>query len=238
MKQSLHILTEEDKKYLRKVSRYLQSYGLNGATIRLLELDDYCGFELDDIDFESPLHLANNYSVEVPDGLKPILKKMIEAGMDKVDDADCPDYINYGGVDVEINVENSEITASYFFNYYDRGEPEGVEWSVEEDPELKSIFDEIIENNGNFEPIMEIRYNGSGDSGYVEDRFENNESVPAGVQDWCERELSNNFGGWENNEGADGYFKFDMEKNTIELVHTYNVDEQRYITLSEDKFGK
>lgn len=239
MEQSLHILTEEDKKYLRKVSRYIQSYGITYAEIRLLELEDYPGFDESDIDFENVTHLSNNYSVEVPEGLKTILKKMVEAGMDKMNNLDFPsiDYINYGAVDVEIDCKRDEIRLSYFHTYYDRGGENSVDFSVEDEDISQELFNQINET-GDVEPIMEIRYNGSGDSGYVEDRFENGVSVPAGLQDWCERALSSNFGGWEKNEGADGKFLFNMEKNTVELNHAYNIEEQFLVTLAEDKFDK
>ena len=90
MEQSESILTEDEKKYLRKVSRYIQSYGITYAEIRLLELNDYPGFDESDIYFDDITHLSNNYSVEVPEGLKPILKKMVDAGMVKMNSLDFP----------------------------------------------------------------------------------------------------------------------------------------------------
>jgi hypothetical protein len=240
MEQSESILTEDEKKYLRKVSRYIQSYGITYAEIRLLELNDYPGFDESDIYFDNITHLSNNYSVEIPEGLKPILKKMVEAGMVKMNSLDFPavDYINYGAVDVDIDCKNNQIRLVYFHTYYDKGGEDSIDFSVEDEDISQELFNQINENVTDVEPIMEIRYNGSGDSGYVEDRFENGASVPAGVQDWCERALSSNFGGWENNEGSDGQFLFNMEKNTVELNHTYNVDEQFTATLYEEKFDK
>jgi len=239
MEQSISILTPEDKKYLRKVSRYLQSYGLQRGDIELLELEDgYEIYEISDIRFDRVTNFSNNYSVEVPEGLIPILEKIVVAGQKRQDDIDFPDYVNYGRIEIEIDCVSSEITLLHYITYTESVTEGDLEFSTEDDEISMDVFNSIKENCTDVEPLMELRYNGSGDSGYLEDRFENGEPVPGPVENWCEIQLSRNFGGWENNEGSEGNFIFNMENNTAELNHTWNEQNSTTTTLFEGEFGK
>jgi hypothetical protein len=239
MKQSASILTPKDKKYLRKVSRYLQSYGLKQGDIELLEIEDgYEIYEISDIRFDRVTNLSNNYSVEVPEGLIPILEKIVVAGQKRQNDINIPEYTDYGRVEIEIDCVSSEIRLLHYIVYTEAGNGGNLEFSTENDEIGMDIFNSIRENCTEVEPIMELRYNGSGDSGYLEDRFENGEPVTGPVEDWCERQLSRNFGGWEINEGSQGDFIFNMENNTAELNHTWNEQNSTTTTLFEEEFGK
>ncbi len=48
--------------------------------------------------------------------------------------------------------------------------------------------------------------------------------------------MLSNYGGWEINEGSQGYFIFDLKNKTVELNHTMNVEESESKTLYEEKF--
>ena len=86
--------------------------------------------------------------------------------------------------------------------------------------------------------ILTLKYNGSGDSGYIENSFdENGDDVPAGIEDWCYRALENNFGGWEINEGSDGEFIFDFNNSMVTLNHIMNTEETETDTLYEESFA-
>jgi hypothetical protein len=56
------------------------------------------------------------------------------------------------------------------------------------------------------------------------------------IEEWCYKELEENFGGWEINEGSQGEFQFDFNEKTVTLSHTYNtlVDESN--TIWEEEF--
>ena len=223
MKQSASILTPEDKKYLRKVSRYLQSYGLKQGDIELLELEDGNEYyDISDIDFDGITHLSNNYSVELPEGLRPILEKIVAAGQKRQDNIDFPEYIDYGRIELEIDCTNNEIRLIHYIVYTETGDGNHLEFSVEDDEISMDVFNSIRENCTEVEPLMEVRYNGSGDSGYLEDRFENGEPLPGPVENWCERQLSRNFGGWENNEGSqEHYLKKNLENKLFTTIYNY-----------------
>jgi len=87
-------------------------------------------------------------------------------------------------------------------------------------------------------PQYYFQYNGSGDSGYIESNFEENgDALPTSIEDWCYRQLEDNFGGWEINEGSDGEFKFNFNDMTITLNHTYNTEENSTDTIFEESFA-
>jgi len=239
MKQSMSILTPEDKKYLRKISRYLESYELSEGFIEIVELEDgYQVYETSDINFDRVTNFYNNYYAEVPEGLIPIIKKILITGERNQDKIDFPDYIDYGRIEIEIDRVNSEIRLNHYMVYTEASDGRSLEFTIEDNDIGIDIFNSIREESTDVEPIMELKYNGSGDSGYFEDRFENGVPVTGTVEDWCERALSYNFGGWENNEGSQGFFLFNMENNTAELHHTYNERNNITTTLFEEEFGK
>jgi len=231
---SQNILTPEEKKYIGKVSRYLRSMGMTFGEI-LFEMEpDEEGISYNPKDF--PTHFENNYTAEIPDGLVPILKKII----DYVDDdglySELPNdgYIDYQRFEITIDSDKREISLTHIYSFLTEGGSEGVEYDdMIEEWEEKGIFDdtEIPEDN-----YLALKYNGGGDSGYIESNFESGQSVPTEVENWCYQQLEENFGGWEINEGSQGEFQFDFNEKTVILSHAYNIEESRSNTLWEEEF--
>jgi hypothetical protein len=228
------ILTPEEKKYLGKVSRYLSSLGMKYGEIN---------FEMDTDDEEIsynpnnfPTHFDNNYTAEIPDGLVPILKKII----DYVDDSDLYDNlpndgdIDYQRFEITIDGVKREISLTHIYSYFTEGDSMGIEYDdMIEEWEEKGVFDDTsIPEDGR----LILRYNGGGDSGYIESDFENGEPSPGAVEEWCYQQLSDNFGGWEINEGSQGEFQFDFNEKTVILQHTYNTMLDETNTIWEEEF--
>ena len=229
-----NILTPEEKKYLGRVSRYLASMGMNYGEINFeMEQDDE---EISYSEYGFPTHFDNNYYAEIPDGLIPILKKII----DYVDDdglySNLPDGsdIDYQRFEITISGVKKEIALTHIYSYYSEGDSTGIEYDdMIEEWEEKGVFDDTsIPEDGR----LILRYNGGGDSGYIESDFENGEPSPGAVEEWCYQQLEENFGGWEINEGSQGEFQFDFNEKTVILSHTYNIIEDRSNTLWEEKF--
>jgi hypothetical protein len=231
-----NILTPEEKKYLGKISRYLSSLGMNYGEIQF-EMDPYD----DEISYSEdyfPTHFENNYTAEIPDGLVPILKKII----DYFDDADLFSNLSDSGeidyqrfeIQIDGNGPKREISLTHIFSYYGEGDSQGVEYDdVIEEWEEKGVFDdtEIPEDN-----YLVLKYNGGGDSGYIESNFESGQPVPTEVEEWCYQKLEENFGGWEINEGSQGEFQFDFNEKTVGVSCTYNTMIDESNTLWEEKF--
>ena len=229
-----NILTPEEKKYLGKVSRYLASMGMKYGDINFeMEPDDE---EISYSEYGFPTHFDNNYYAEIPDGLVPILKKII----DYVDDdglySNLPDGsdIDYQRFEITIDGVKKEISLTHIYSYYSEGDSTGIEYDdMIEEWEEKGVFDDVsIPEDG----YLVLKYNGGGDSGYIESDFENGEPSPGAVEEWCYQQLEENFGGWEINEGSQGEFQFDFNEKTVILSHTYNIIEDRSNTLWEEKF--
>jgi hypothetical protein len=229
-----NILTPNEKKYLGKISRYLKSMGMSyGEILFEMEPDD------DEISYREnyfPTNFENNYTAEIPDGLVPILKKII----DYVDDEGLYDevpndaYIDYQRFEITIDSDKREISLTHIYSFLTEGGSEGVEYDdMIEEWEEKGIFDdtEIPEDN-----YLALKYNGGGDSGYIESNFESGQSVPPPVEEWCYQQLEENFGGWEINEGSQGEFQFDFNEKTVILSHAYNIEESKSNTLWEEEF--
>jgi hypothetical protein len=239
---SFNLLTPEDKQYLRRVCRYLGSLGMRDGSIEM-DIDSGWDYDFSDIIWEDQTHFANNYSAEVPDGLIPIYKKIADH-IQENNLYKSPQYddINYERIDFDIDCQKSEISVNHWYTYYQRGDSNSVTWDAEDDKEIfeewekEGVLEDLdIPNDG----ILTIKYNGSGDSGYIENSFEEiGDQVPAAIEDWCYNQLERNFGGWEINEGSDGEFIFNFHDMTIELNHTYNVEENTTDTIYEESFAE
>jgi hypothetical protein len=235
------ILTPEEKKYLGRIGRYLRSMGMDYGDIQFeMEPDD------DEISYREnyfPTHFDNNYMAEIPAGLIPILKKIISYVDDEGLYRELPNDSNliYQRFDITIYAnEKKEISLTHTYSFETQGEPQGIEYDdMIEEWEEKGVFNmtEIPEDN-----YMVLKYNGGGDSGYIESRFESGlrnpygESVPTEVEEWCYQQLEENFGGWEINEGSQGEFQFDFNEKTVILSHTFNNEESISNTLWEEEF--
>ena len=235
------ILTPEDKKVLRFVSRYLNSLGIQDGQLESEVYDAYDGLDLSDIDVREFTHFSNNYNTEVPEQLYPILEKIMPVAQLKYDRlgirTDGND-INYARIDFDIDTEKQEISISYWYSYYSMADGDSTTVEESDDDSVNEIIDSVRQVCGEHD-YVELRYNGSGDSGYIEGSFEDpSEEVPANVEDYCYRMLESNYGGWEINEGSQGTFYFDLVDRSITLHHTYNTEETDTYTLFEESFKK
>ena len=235
------ILTPEEKKYLNRTCNYLASMGMTEGTISI-ELENEQGdLSQEDIEWEYVQHFENNYRADLPGGLRPILQKVmnhvIDEGVFESPDFDAMSYQNIG---IEIDCERKELTVTHDYSYYSRDDGHSIEYDSDED---KARFDEWMEEDMQdievpSDGILTLSYNGGGDSGYIESSFnEISDAVPASIEDWCYKQLEDQFGGWEINEGSDGRFIFNFNNSTVNLEHTFNTEENETNTLFEENFS-
>ena len=229
-----NILTPEEKKYLGKISRYLNSLGMSYGEINFEMEPDQEVIDYSPNNF--PTQFENNYNAEIPDGLVPILKKIIGYVDDDGLYSEVPydGYLIYQRFDITINAMSGEISLTHSYSYQIEGGSQGIEYDdMIEEWEEKGVFDDIEIPEDNY---LVLKYNGGGDSGYIESNFENGEPVPTEVEEWCYQQLEENFGGWEINEGSQGEFQFDFNEKTVILSHAYNIEESKSNTLWEEEF--
>lgn len=228
------ILSDEEKIYLDRICRYLGSYGMNIGYIEF-EFDSYP--DKQDLNLSKITHFDNNYTADVPDGLYPIFQKIIDNFF--VNDLFYePDQdVYWQKIEILINCDEKSIRLDHTYGYYGTDSPITTEWNKKN--ENNPIFDilsdeEIIED---FESdFLTLSFNGSGDSGYIEDFFNNGDEVPEPISNWCYDCLEDLHGGWEINEGSQGEFTFNIPKKIVTLDFTYNTDENSTNTLWEEKF--
>ena len=235
------ILTPEEKKYLNRTCNYLASMGMTEGTISI-ELDsDQVDLSQDDIKWQYVQHFENNYRADLPEGLIPILQKVMNHIIDE-DIFESPDIdaMSHQMIGIEIDCSRKELTVTHDYSYYSREDGSSIEYDSDED---KAVFDKWMEEDLQdvevpSEGILTLSYNGGGDSGYIESSFdETSDAVPASIEDWCYKQLESHFGGWEINEGSDGRFIFDFNNSTVNLDHTYNTEENATNTLFEENFS-
>jgi len=233
------LLTPEDKKVLNLISNYIRSNGLREGQI---EIDmDYGDLDIERI--KNVTIFSNSYNVEIPEELIEICYKILKH-IDENQGLDVDvDDLNYERLEIELDTLEKTITVSHFISYFEQSDSDYTEWSEEDYKDLDEnpitkMFNEL-ENEPDIIPVdgqLQLRYNGSGDSGYLEDYFESGGAAPASVSDWCYQQLESLHGGWEINEGSQGYFNFDVNNKTVELSHTMNNEESETKTLYEEKF--
>lgn len=81
-----------------------------------------------------------------------------------------------------------------------------------------------------------VDFNGSGDSGYIDDNMSSLErseadNIPSGLEDELYDFLESRHSGWENNEGSFGFFIIDLNNNSIELNYTENYEESDSVMI-------
>ena len=235
------ILTTEEKQYLNRICRYLGSLGMTEGLINFEIDNEVDSLSEDYFEWKYVTHFENNYRADIPDNLIPILKKIVNfvVNSDKFE-IDYNLYLNYQQIEIEIDCESKDITVRHYYTFIDRGSTSYDEYDSNED---KKTFDDwmdgvLKDTEVPEEGILTVKYNGGGDSGYIESNFEETgEPIPNEIEDWCYRQLERNYGGWEINEGSDGVFIFNFNDSTIVHEHTDNIDENDTNTLYEENFS-
>lgn len=230
------ILSQEEKKYLNRVCRYLGSLGMRDGLVEL-DTSDYGGVSCENLDWSKFTVFSNNYTAEIPDGLIPIMKKISDyvCENDMISTPDVDD-LNFERLTIEIDCDTKEISMTHDYSYYSTGDGMTTTFEINDYDDLIDIFDTLESDDEITDRVLTLEYNGSGDSGFIEDSFSNGDSVPSDVQDWCYNRLESLHGGWEINEGSQGTFEIDLDRKEITLNHIYNTEESERDTLWEEKF--
>lgn len=233
-------LPEGDKLILRKLSNYFKSYGLKQA---IIHIDSEWYNDISSYFTSADARLENSWEIGIPSFSTDLFEKLsskIERSL-KWNDIDI-DSPNWDYVSIVINLDLQKIDAYREYAYEEPGDSRGLTWGDDtEDTELvERLVNEIRESGAkpNSDGIVVLDFNGSGDSGYIEGSFSNGGRVPANIENWCYEVLENNFGGWEINEGSQGYFNFDLTHRQIELEFTYNELTEKSNEIFDIDFGK
>lgn len=213
-------LSKEDNRILEVFSMYLQSYGTKVGKCRIVvETDNETYWGHSDWDGDSTRVTIDSYQA-----IDELLNKIFNEYKNNF--LEYFGYEDRGGVTFIVNCNNKTMSFKadvyvHNTNYFNE------EYSFDDisNEEIKDWLSEMSQSftSGN------IHYEGSGDSGYIEEdiRFNDNSrsGYPNQLEDWMYREL-NQFGGWEINEGSQGDFHFNFDKGIISLRHGENYEDE------------
>lgn len=231
----MSLLTTEDKKNLLLASKILRVQGYTEAML-FINYEDY-HFNSDKSSFFDNfdnLYRHNDPRSEVPDNVKPILQKIIEHSMDIMvpSDAENDEFA------LAWNTKDKTIGVSQQWTELVDSDSTGRTWDLEEIQDenqkqrLLNLFQSLENDVDTDDDFLRVTFDGSGDSGWIENKFVEGPDVPSDVEDFCYGELESNFGGWEINEGSFGEFTFDLKNKIIEFSFTAREDQ----SFSRDLF--
>jgi len=231
-----NILTQEELKYLERISRYLLSTNTKIVHVDI-EADPYDGgAQIDDINWEYITHFDWQGRIDIPSGFIEILKKIFNY-IDKSGVYSEPDIdsLNYNEFIVTVNAEDKVLTITNDYRYYDVGGEEQTE--IDDEPEIINNIKQSLGENIPEDGILTVTYMGGGDSGDLNGIFEETgDTIPTEVEDFCYNILAKYHGGFENNEGGQGSIIFNLNDGIITIEHTDNIEAQVSDTLFEIKF--
>lgn len=156
----------------------------------------------------------------------------IEVSFNKLlDTIEVSDASNYD-LSIIMDLQKRKIAAFAKLDYYTEAEEEIFELKLPDEVYeslIGVIDDKKIQQ-------VEVSYEGSGDNGSVSDTF-----MVKGqffeTPEMVERFISVNLpGGWENNEGAQGFVFFDLEDKSVKINHVENIYESASDTILELDF--
>lgn len=226
-------LSDEEKKYLKYISNYLGSYNTDYGFVTIHDIDNIDWDILKDLNLN---RFNNNYDIEIPLKLQFLIKKIIKYIIENdmlPDTESSEEYWHYAELEIEINRKNNTIFASYDYQTTEAKIMNAVVYKGSSVADIFESLEGISSDNG----LLELSYEGSGDDGYIADVFnDTTEEVPEIVSSWCYEKLENTFGGWEDNEGSQGNFIFDLSKKTITWNHINFEAEGHSKTIWEENF--
>ena len=201
------------QKYLELNKCSIATFDLDAYDLRLSTGDKfYCGNQW----LNSPIPI-DKFIEDFMDVLKG--KDELDTWVDTPDGGDTEIY----SYTFEINPEERMVRIYGEYSYYTEGELEKNYYDTNELPEEIIGFLNTLSEEGHGE--LEINFQGSGDSGWVEEdgrtRKEDNYKIPDVVENYC-YELLNMYPGWEINEGSQGKFYFDSSKIMVSFEFQYN----------------
>lgn len=214
-------ITEQQKKILNVFSMYIQTYGTKKVRTSI-EVGYDCEMYREIYSFN-----GENTKVNI-DSYVDIDNTIFEI----IDSADflCDYYDDDNRGQLEIHIDSQDKTIKFVADIYTMDTDYSSDsWEISEnDFETDSDMYKWLTSPENIAiGYARLNYEGSGDSGYIEDFMyeKKGESikVPEFVLDWCYGKLES-YGGWEINEGSQGHFEFNFAEGTVGLEHGSNYE--------------
>jgi len=209
-------LSEKDKRTLEVFSMYLQSYASKVGKYNIeisTDGDVYWDYQYWDGD-------GTTMSIDSYDAIDELIKEIFNENEDTMLDRFSP--YDRGSIVAIVNTNNRTLSfkADVYVMEVNHFE---TEYSFD-DIDNENIKEWLSEMEGAY-TSGNIHYEGSGDSGYLEEDIVYNDNTrsnyPNQLENWIYNKL-NQYGGWENNDGSQGDFHFNFDSKKIYLKHGEN----------------
>ena len=221
-------LTPEELKTLQVFAYYCRSNGADDVytTVYL----SACSRDWQDDNWYSR---QVSRSIESYDKIDDLIEKLID------NDSIINQFNECDGsqrIEVEIDCKERILSIHAYETVYG-SEPHGSDYTLEDiesefgEETLKAVEELFEQLNGN---EGRVDFSGGGDSGYIDDFMSVNNSqvdIPALIEDMLYSMINNNYGGWENNEGAQGSWLFGPSEKIILFDFNYNTEEEQSVNL-------
>jgi hypothetical protein len=229
----MYQLTNDEKKYLNRMCNFLKSFSDDLHEVELTEWHDYDSQDYLIKELRNVVSGRNYFDgrhrVDVTEGFKNIVDNILN----NIDGWDEPDTYEIKSVtsNIRFNCFEKKISIYLIYYFYDHENTSDI---YEKEPEIV----ERLESEGfNLDQsTIYVDYSGGGDSGWLENIFNNGEEVPRFFEDWCYGKLNSDYSGWELDEGSSGSFIVNFEKKTIEIVHSANTETSEEYLIYQTKF--
>lgn len=209
-------ISDQDKRQLLLFTKYLMTWGLDYGTFYIDGNEGLGSIDLDDFD---NVRLSEKYDLKIPQNIKAILKDLAYQALNYADmEDDFDEDFGYSQLEVIFQVQTRKLTISVSEDHF-VDNPVMDTQLASNDPKLDAIIEELKELTS--ETVLELTYEGSGDSGYLKDEFEDGLEVPQSVIHYCYVWLEQDHGGWEIDDGSDGIFIFNLKNKTVTLHHNW-----------------
>ena len=232
-------LTNRQKNDLRRFSLILKSLNMeDGVEYVYRHYDEWEGYEP-----EGPYYRSQNVKGEldfIPGSIGPLFEE-IKDNFDT--DLFYNDYYdNYnGGLQIFVNAEKKMLIVKYYY-YTMINEDSRIEKSFKDLSEMtnpwrsgereltkltnEDFLNEMKEIYGSY---VEMSYDGSGDSGWIDDNVNSDKGgkkSTAQLEDIAYEALEMFHAGWEINEGSSGSMTFNFENQTFIIEHYTNIEDE------------
>lgn len=217
-------LNEEDVKTLKLFSYYVQSHGCGEVNFNW---DVMSGGDWDNDWSSDSCYCVDGQRIEMYEKIKNLFRKIIDENelYEKID----YDYNGQILFNIDCKERKMRVRATQEVMSTKESGDELDSESLKEDNKFEmfdKIFNEMRDAGLRY---AKVYFNGSGDSGEIHDYLEGknfNYNLDDDVNDFFYRWLENFYGGWEINEGSQGYFEFDSELKKLTLHFEENYYEQ------------
>ena len=232
-------LTDKQKHDLRRFSLILNSLNMeDGLEYVYRHYDEWEGYEP-----EGPYYRSQNVKGEldfIPGSIGPLFEEIKDNFDTNLFYNDY--YDNYiGGLQIFVNAEKKMLIVKYYY-YTMINEDSRIEKSFKDLSEMtnpwrsgereltkltnEDFLNEMKEIYGSY---VEMSYDGSGDSGWIDDNVNSDKGgkkSTAQLEDIAYEALEMFHAGWEINEGSSGSMTFNFENQTFIIDHYTNIEEE------------